>query len=653
MKLKAWHAVAARADRFFLRESPEEIRDNDELVAAAVGSFGGALEFASSRLQGTKQIVISAVQNDCRALQYADEAMKDDLDVVMAAVNAQIGYASANGQSHFEIAAHCGHDEMFGGFACASPRIRDMADVVLTVVTGVGSTLKNASYRLQNDREIVLAAVRNTGSALRFASPKLKSDPEVVQAALAQSALAIEFVPDEVLTLEMVLAAVKSCPRMLSEIASRWQENKQVVCAAVSVDGCALEHATTSLKDDLEVVHLAVENTPLAYHFAGTKARKSPELLHSAVVGGLLLPEKHFKDEDLVCILLENIRKFQSSEPNERLGEIMNVQDWYSGDWLKKILKLHSSSKRVAEAAMRCSGNSSIDNYFLMFDVAIREDKEFCIAAVKAEPYLYSLLSEHLQSDKDVIQAYAESGSGELDEVPSACQDDAEIVIMFAGFSPSRLRSIPEKFRSLPGVIVAMASNSFDGSDLTDQEVLTLAQDDAAIKTLLNANPKLFFLREGLQGDRSTLLAAAELIGHVDPWEILSSLACDRALLDALPFVPENLCAEIGDDPKFIRDGVARGAQWYGDLSEKWKKDRNVCEAFIERSANTHDCHIDLLPKAMREDRELMLLAVNRGCLPDLEVLPKRIREDDSILEAFYLRMEHEDFLVGEEPVDR
>lgn len=649
MKLRAWHAVAARADRYFLRESPEDIRDNDELVAAAVASFGGALEFASGRLQGTKQIVISAVENDYRALRYADEAMQDDLDVVMAAVKSQVNYASANGQSHFEMAAHAGHDEIFGGFACASPRIRDMADVVLTIVTGVGSTLINASYHLQNDREVVLAAVRNTGSALRFASPKLRADPEVVQAALAQSALAIEFVPDDVLTLEMVLAAVKSCPRMLSEIASRWRENKQVVSTAVSVDGCALEHAAASLKDDLEIVHIAVENTPLAYPFAGTKARKSPELLHSAVVGGLLLPEKHFKDEDLVCILLENIRKFQSAESNEHLGDIMNVQDWYSGDWLKKILKLHPSSKRVAEAAMRCSGNSSIDTYFMMVDAAIREDKELCVAAVKAEPYLYGLISEHMQSDKDVIQAYAESGRGDLAEVPSVFQDDADIVTMFAALSPSRLRRIPEKFRALPGVIVAVASNSFDGSDLADQEVLTLAQDDGAISTLLTANPKLFFRREGLQGDRATLLAAAELIGRGEPWEILSSLACDRALLDALPFVPQNLCAEIEEDPTYMRDAVVRGAQWYGGLPEKWKNVRKVCEAFIERCANTHDCYIDLLPKAMREDRELMLLAVNRGSLPDLEVLPKRLRNDDAILEAFYLRMEYENTLPNVE----
>lgn len=652
MKPKAWQIVAARTDKYFLRESSAEIADNDELVAAAVERFGIALEFASKRLQETKQIVMCAVSNDCRALRCAGPNMQDDLDVVMAAVASQNNAAKANGQSRIEVAFLAGDETFVGGFACASARIRDMADVALASVAGVGVTLKCVSDRLQNDREIVLAAVRRTGWALRYASRQLRADPEIVQTALAQSALAIEFVPDELLTFDTVLAAVKSAPETLSHIAARWKENREIVCAAVAVDGCALEHAAASLKDDPEVVRLAVENTPLAYQFAGAKAAKSEELLKLAVVGGLLLPEKQFKNAELACIFLENIRRVQSSETEPGLSQTINVQNWYSGDWLKKILKLHTSSKEVATAAIRCSGNSSSDTYFMMVDASVRDDKAFCLAAIRKEPYLYRLVSEDMQSERELIQAYAESGFADLDEVPRACQEDVDIVKMFATLSPSSIRGIPEKFHSLKEVRVAIASNSFDGSDLTDEDILGLARDENSISMLLNTNPELFFRRDGLQGDRRTLMAAARSIRRNDPLQIVSALACDRELLNALPFVPRNICSEIADDLTYVCDAVVRGAQEYGELSEKWKNDRKVCEAFIERSADRHDCYIAILPKVMREDRELMLFAVSRGSLPELQVLPKRLQADEGILEAFYQRMEYESTLPDEEFAD-
>lgn len=652
MEPKAWQSLAARADMYFLRESPEEITDNEELVSAAVEKFGIALEFASKRLQDTKQIVIRAVSNDYRALRCAGPNMQDDVDVVLAAVTSQNNAAKANGQSRIEVAFLAGDETFAGGFACASARIRDMADVALASVTGVGVTLKCVSDRLQNDREIVLAAVKSTGWALRYASKELRADPEIVQTALAQSALAIEFIPDELLTFDMVLAAVKSAPEVLSRIAMRWRENDEIVRAAVAVDGCALEHAAASLKDDPEIVRIAVENTPLAYPFAGAKAVKNEELLKIAVSGGLLLPEKYFKNADLVCILLENIQKFQSSDTDPRLFQAMNVQNWYTGDWLKKILKLHAASKEVARAAIRCSGNSSADTYFMMLDEAVRDDKEFCITAVKTEPYVYCLVSEELKSDIDIIRAYAESGRGALDEVPASCQDDADVINIFASLSPSMIGDIPEEFHSLPEVRLAIASNSFDGSDLTDQDVLALAQDTNAISTLLGANPRLFFQREGLQGDRPTLMAAARAIERNDSLKIVSALACDRELLDVLPFVPRNICSEIADDPKYVYDAVVRGAQDYGELSETWKSNSKIAEAFIERSAGRHDCYIAVLPKAMREDRELMLFAVNRGSLPELQVLPKRLQADDGILEALYQRMEYESTLPDDKLAD-
>ena len=54
--------------------------------------------------------------------------------------------------------------------ACASERLKNDHDIVLTAVTSEGSALHHASKRLQDDQGIVLAAVTSDGAALAYAS---------------------------------------------------------------------------------------------------------------------------------------------------------------------------------------------------------------------------------------------------------------------------------------------------------------------------------------------------------------------------------------------------------------------------------------------------------------------------------------------------
>jgi hypothetical protein len=118
----------------------DTLKDDREVVLAAVSTAGGALENAADRLKADREVVLAAVSNEPDALQYASDTLKADREVVLAAVS------------------------------------------------NYGDVLEYADDALKADREVVLVAVSNYGFALRYADDTLKADREVVLAAVSNDA---------------------------------------------------------------------------------------------------------------------------------------------------------------------------------------------------------------------------------------------------------------------------------------------------------------------------------------------------------------------------------------------------------------------------------------------------------------------------------
>jgi hypothetical protein len=68
------------------------VETSKEVVLVAVAQDGRALEYASEELRADKEVVLAAVAQDGRALRYASEGLTSDKEVVLAAV-AQDGRA--------------------------------------------------------------------------------------------------------------------------------------------------------------------------------------------------------------------------------------------------------------------------------------------------------------------------------------------------------------------------------------------------------------------------------------------------------------------------------------------------------------------------------------------------------------------------------
>lgn len=200
-------------DGLYLRYISSELKDDKELVVAAVKQNGHALEYASARLQNDKQVVALAIAQCGFALKYASSKLQDDKEIVIASVS-QYGNT----------------------LEYASPRLQDDKEVVTAAVKHLGDALKYASKRFQDDKEIVIKACKQNCFVSLYISSRLKKDRDVI------------------------LANVKNNYNSFQHQTLELRSDKEYVLAVVKYCGEKLQYASEDLKSDPDVVKASCQN---------------------------------------------------------------------------------------------------------------------------------------------------------------------------------------------------------------------------------------------------------------------------------------------------------------------------------------------------------------------------------------------------------
>lgn len=160
------------------------------------------LRWADKSLQKDKNLVLSAVDKNWRAIQYASKDLQNDYDVVMTAIASQKQNSTLfleDQKRPFSVV----DDEspelyVHNGVIVQSPlayagKLRSDKEVVLTAVKKNGLALGYASADLRNDSQIALEAVKGNGMALGCASMNLRNNPQVVFEAVKENGSAFQF----------------------------------------------------------------------------------------------------------------------------------------------------------------------------------------------------------------------------------------------------------------------------------------------------------------------------------------------------------------------------------------------------------------------------------------------------------------------------
>lgn len=88
-----------------LAYASDKLKDDKEVVKAAVGTYGKALRYASEELRNDRDIVLVAVTQDGLALEYASEWCQSQYDIVDTAIQQNgwaIHFASSELQTRLE-----------------------------------------------------------------------------------------------------------------------------------------------------------------------------------------------------------------------------------------------------------------------------------------------------------------------------------------------------------------------------------------------------------------------------------------------------------------------------------------------------------------------------------------------------------------------
>ena len=145
----------------------------------AVSLNGEELNHASDELRDDKDVVLAALREYRLALMFASPRLQDDDDVVRASLmkyGGSIRYASKSKQADPEFAT-LAVKQNFHAVAFLNREMTDREDVAMHVY---GGPFKHLSLRLRANKAIVYNACRKeNGSAFTYASPELRDDKDV------------------------------------------------------------------------------------------------------------------------------------------------------------------------------------------------------------------------------------------------------------------------------------------------------------------------------------------------------------------------------------------------------------------------------------------------------------------------------------------
>lgn len=201
---------------------PIEYRDNYEIAKKVIGDDAGCFQYLSERLRNNKEIAIIAASGAWYALGEMPDAMLDDKDVVLSAV-----------QNH----------EVGGHIEKISDRLKKDIEVVIASVLKDNRALEYFPDEFKDDNKVIEACLRGHGSAYKYFSERFKNDREI---ALQMS--------------DKWNFDLGSAPEI-------FRNDKEIVKNAVKEDANNFKHISSELLKDLNFLkELFMLNDGVLYH---------------------------------------------------------------------------------------------------------------------------------------------------------------------------------------------------------------------------------------------------------------------------------------------------------------------------------------------------------------------------------------------------
>ena len=365
---------------------PKKLRKNKEVMIAVCSKCPESLQFASKELKDDPDVVLAAVQSKVDkaplAIQHASKRMKGDKKIVRTALSRNQGI-----QCLLYIAPKLLDDKklILRSILCSSNEIHQAFEVL--------SVLPKSQRK---DASVVRAAVTKRGSNLRFASKHLRKQMEICEPACKQDGNAFQYV-------------------LPGQTQSWLLERKYLRMILKNGGGRMFKYAPLHLQNDKMLLLLAVKNG-------------------LGSIGGF---ENLWKADPQFCLKLLRINgKLYESVPDFLLDNTDIIEACVSSKNIDTaivagILENASSVQANRKLMMRLARqNTTYTSLIAKAYPAVRESKSFMMAVCSVGGANFSIASSKLQRDPDVVVAAVTSESpGEVVfDIPREYLDDPDVI---------------------------------------------------------------------------------------------------------------------------------------------------------------------------------------------------------------------------------
>jgi hypothetical protein len=173
-----------------LKDMPDAVKANREMVLTAVSNDGYALKFASEEMKDDEELVLTALKTFNLSTKFASDRLKKDIEFIKKAIDifpAAIGYTSQDIRHNKEIALFVVKRD-FTMCKYLPDKMRDDEDIIFEAVKQTSMSIQRyASDRLKNNKDFILKIVSDKNipkGIMFFLNKQMQNDQDIINAAI-------------------------------------------------------------------------------------------------------------------------------------------------------------------------------------------------------------------------------------------------------------------------------------------------------------------------------------------------------------------------------------------------------------------------------------------------------------------------------------
>ncbi len=370
-------------------------RDTDKEITISKIRAGVTLK-KLGRFADDKEIVMEAVRADSRNFEFASDRLRDDREVVLAAIGSE-------------------RETKINEYLSVYEDKRKTIEKVLDTVLDEPGVLSFAGEQARNDRAVVLAAVRKRPMALEFAGPELKNDLEIVLTALNIKKDGNRFRYNNFPYFEFerldrcdryeyydlfYYDFFRLCKRDEADAfkfaSDAMKDNRELMARFIERNGYMLRFASDRLKDDEDLVITAIKDEPEPFIYASRRLRDDKKFIAKAVIARSeiypFIDDKHKRCTKFRYELMD-ITYYGYINISETVDQNGNEQRELSPDKLSEIYSGYSAVP--------------VEGFFAKVMGLTFDDRLARAANLKPGEFLKLVREPHNKYDKNAVAVYS------------------------------------------------------------------------------------------------------------------------------------------------------------------------------------------------------------------------------------------------------